>query len=214
MASIKEHLLQEALPGDLIITMGAGDIWKVGEEYLQEKEGIFVGTGTENLQQQRVKAIWSFISPVLGRALSSGMKKVSCGRSSSPGKRGSAKKWLRRKPGGTPGPPGPTLLAALEEYLQGRRRDLAFPYRLEGTDFQKRVWQALAEIPYGETRTYKQIAAAAGSPGRHGRWDKPAGQTPSLLIPCHRVVASGGLGGFGGGEPLKKYLLRLEGVKI
>lgn len=53
MASIKEHLLQEALPGDLIITMGAGDIWKVGEEYLQEKEGIFVGTGTENLQQQR-----------------------------------------------------------------------------------------------------------------------------------------------------------------
>ncbi|HHU82708.1 MAG TPA: UDP-N-acetylmuramate--L-alanine ligase [Firmicutes bacterium] len=53
MASIKEHLLQETLPGDLIITMGAGDIWKVGEEYLQEKEGFFVGTGTENLQQQR-----------------------------------------------------------------------------------------------------------------------------------------------------------------
>ena len=53
MTSIKEHLLQEALPGDLIITMGAGDIWKVGEAYLQEKEGILVGTGTESLPQQR-----------------------------------------------------------------------------------------------------------------------------------------------------------------
>lgn len=53
MASIKEHLLQETLPGDLVITMGAGDIWKVGEEYLQEKEGFFVGTGTESLPQQR-----------------------------------------------------------------------------------------------------------------------------------------------------------------
>ena len=118
----------------------------------------------------------------------------------------------RRYPGSSGTHP---FLAALEEYLQGRRRDLAFPYRLEGTDFQKRVWQALAEIPYGETRTYKQIAAAAGSPGAARAVGQACGANPlPLLIPCHRVVASGGHGGFGGGEPLKKYLLRLEGVKI
>ena len=107
------------------------------------------------------------------------------------------------------------FLAALEAYLQGRCRNLTFPYRVEGTDFQQRVWRALTEIPYGQTRTYKEMAVAAGSPGAVRAVGQACGANPlPLLIPCHRVVASGGLGGFGGGEPLKKYLLRLEGVKI
>ncbi|NLY88291.1 MAG: methylated-DNA--[protein]-cysteine S-methyltransferase [Firmicutes bacterium] len=107
------------------------------------------------------------------------------------------------------------FLPALAAYLQGRRRDLVFPYRVEGTDFQQRVWRALTEIPYGETRTYKEIAAATGSPGAARAVGQACGANPlPLLIPCHRVVATGGLGGFGGGEQLKKYLLRLEGVKI
>lgn len=107
------------------------------------------------------------------------------------------------------------FLAALEAYLQGRRCSFAFPYRVEGTDFQQRVWRALIEIPYGETRTYKEIAAAVGSPGAARAVGQACAVNPlPLLAPCHRVTATGGIGGFGGGERLKRYLLRLEGVKV
>ncbi|NLL37248.1 MAG: methylated-DNA--[protein]-cysteine S-methyltransferase [Fretibacterium sp.] len=101
----------------------------------------------------------------------------------------------------------------LEEYFERRRRVFTLPLRFSGTDFQLRVWNALLAIPYGQTRTYGQIAAAIGSPkasravgGANHRNRLP------IVIPCHRVVAAGGgLGGFGGGLEVKEKLLRLEG---
>ncbi len=100
----------------------------------------------------------------------------------------------------------------LDEYFAGERRTFTVPYRLEGTRFQKAAWEAVARIPYGEVQTYSEIGRAAGSP----RGARPAGQAVGanrlpLLVPCHRVVASGcTLGGFGGGLDKKKFLLDLE----
>ncbi len=100
----------------------------------------------------------------------------------------------------------------VREYLEQGRREFTIPLRMQGTDFQKRVWRALMEIPYGEVRTYGQIAAAAGCPGGA----RAVGQACNknriiLLIPCHRVIGGkGGLVGFGCGLPMKEALLKLE----
>ena len=102
------------------------------------------------------------------------------------------------------------------EYLRGERRDFDVPIRLEGTDFQLLVWNALRTIPYGETRTYTEIAAQIGRPkavravgGANHRNPLP------LLVPCHRVVgADGTLVGFGGGLEVKRRLLELEGRQL
>jgi len=84
--------------------------------------------------------------------------------------------------------------------------------KLEGTDFQKAVWNALKKIPRGQTRTYGEIAAAIGRPGAVRAVGTACGANPvPLFIPCHRVVAKNGLGGFGSGLPWKKLLLELEG---
>ena len=100
------------------------------------------------------------------------------------------------------------------EYLRGERRDFDVPIRLEGTDFQLLVWNALRTIPYGETRTYAEVAAQIGRPravravgGANHRNPLP------LIVPCHRVVgANGALVGFGGGLEVKRRLLELEGA--
>jgi methylated-DNA-[protein]-cysteine S-methyltransferase len=83
-----------------------------------------------------------------------------------------------------------------------------------GTRFQRSVWRAMEKIPRGETRTYAQIAAAAGRPGAARAVGTACGANPlPLIVPCHRVVASGGgLGGFSAGLAVKKKLLRLEGA--
>ncbi|MGD0115311.1 MAG: methylated-DNA--[protein]-cysteine S-methyltransferase [Dehalococcoidia bacterium] len=81
----------------------------------------------------------------------------------------------------------------------------------QGTEFQRRVWRALLDIPRGETRTYKQVAEQIGRPGAARAVGQAVGANPMpIVVPCHRVVAQNGLGGFGGGLPLKKRLLRLE----
>ncbi len=103
----------------------------------------------------------------------------------------------------------------LNEYAAGRRQSFTVPIRQQGTEFQKKIWQALRAIPYGETRTYGQIAAAAGSPkasrAAGGACNKNA---IAIIVPCHRVIgASGGLVGFGGGLDLKHRLLELEKQK-
>lgn len=98
------------------------------------------------------------------------------------------------------------------EYLEGRRREFDFPYLLRGTEFQRRVWRALCAIPYGQTRTYGEIAAAVGNP-RAARAVGMANHQNRILIavPCHRVIgADGGLTGYGSGLDMKAGLLRLE----
>lgn len=100
----------------------------------------------------------------------------------------------------------------LTEYFGGRRRKFDLPIEMEGTDFQIKVWQALCDIPYGETRNYGEIASAVGSP-KASRAVGGANHKNQIMIivPCHRVIgANGSLVGFGGGLPVKEYLLNIE----
>lgn len=104
----------------------------------------------------------------------------------------------------------------LEEYFAGRLRRFTLPLDLRGTAFQKRCWQALLEIPYGEVRTYAEIARTVGHPRAFRAVGGANHDNPiAIVVPCHRVIASDGtLGGYGGGLPLKEKLLRLEGAPI
>lgn len=100
----------------------------------------------------------------------------------------------------------------IQEYFAGRRRMFDVPLQLEGTEFQKDVWRAIDLIPYGETRTYAQIARTLGRPGAARAVGSAAKVNPvPILIPCHRVVpASGGIGGYAYGIEMKRFLLDLE----
>lgn len=100
----------------------------------------------------------------------------------------------------------------LSEYLDGKRKSFDFKYRLDGTDFQKRVWEKLALIPYGETRTYKDIAASVGKPGACRAVGTACNKNPlPIVIPCHRVIGSDGrLTGYAYGIEMKKALCGLE----
>lgn len=101
--------------------------------------------------------------------------------------------------------------AALDAYFDGERRAFDLPLAPAGSRYRRRVWEALRAIPYGETRTYAEIASIAGGSARsvgQANGDNPI----PILIPCHRVVARSGLGGYSGGEGAgtKRYLLTLE----
>lgn len=100
----------------------------------------------------------------------------------------------------------------LNEYFAGKRKRFDLPLDEQGTDFQKRVWVALREIPYGETRSYKEIAERAGSPKGYRATGMANNRNPiSIVTPCHRVIgADGTLTGYGGGLEIKKKLLELE----
>ncbi len=102
----------------------------------------------------------------------------------------------------------------LEEYFAGKRREFDLTLDLRGTDFQKRCWNELLRIPYGETRSYGEIARAVGSPKSFRAVGQANHYNPiAIIVPCHRVLAAGCyLGGYGGGLPVKAYLLRLEGA--
>ncbi|MEG1790175.1 MAG: methylated-DNA--[protein]-cysteine S-methyltransferase [Oscillospiraceae bacterium] len=104
--------------------------------------------------------------------------------------------------------------AALElrEYFAGERSEFDLPLAPEGTDFQKKVWLALCGIPFGETRSYGEIAAAVGNPRASRAVGGANNKNPiAILIPCHRVIgADGTLVGYGGGLPIKRALLALE----
>lgn len=101
----------------------------------------------------------------------------------------------------------------LEEYFSGQRKRFDVPIRFAGTDFQQCVWNALLEIPYGETRSYMSIAHNVGNPKGVRAVAQAIGSNGiSIIVPCHRVVGSGNsLTGFAGGLDAKRYLLRLEG---
>jgi methylated-DNA-[protein]-cysteine S-methyltransferase len=102
----------------------------------------------------------------------------------------------------------------LIEYLEGKRWLFDLPLRLEGTDFQKEVWEAVSRIPYGRTATYGEIAHVIGRPKASRAVGAANGANPiPIVIPCHRVIgADGSLTGYGGGLPLKRRLLALEGA--
>ena len=104
----------------------------------------------------------------------------------------------------------------LSEYLKGERKTFDLPLNPKGTDFQKCVWRALCDIPYGETRTYKQIAEAIGNPKAVRAVGMANNRNPiTIIVPCHRVIgANGKLVGYGGGLEMKEFLLRLEKVGI
>ena len=111
----------------------------------------------------------------------------------------------------------PLLLEAkrqLEEYFAGLRAAFSLPLAPEGTDFQKAVWRELENIPYGETRTYGQIARALGNPKASRAVGMANHKNPvAIMIPCHRVIgADGSLTGYAGGLDIKETLLRLEGA--
>jgi len=101
----------------------------------------------------------------------------------------------------------------LRRYLGGKLRQFQLPMEPGGTPFQKKVLRRVQKIPFGATATYGEIARAVGHPQASRAVGAANGSNRlPLVIPCHRVVASGGLGGYGGGLALKKRLLKLEGA--
>lgn len=117
---------------------------------------------------------------------------------------------------GAPGDPGSEPFASVAEqldaYFAGDLTEFDMPLNLHGTPFQQRVWEALQEIPYGETTTYGELAVEIGRPSASRAVGLANGRNPvSLIVPCHRVVGStGSLTGYGGGLDRKRYLLDFE----
>ena len=107
-----------------------------------------------------------------------------------------------------------TARRQLEEYFQGSRREFDLRLEPEGTDFQRSVWRALAEIPFGETVSYGELAQSLGKPSAMRAVGAANGRNPlPIVLPCHRVIGSdGSLTGFGGGLDAKRYLLDHEGA--
>lgn len=112
-----------------------------------------------------------------------------------------------------PGPFGEAI-RQLEAYFAGELTEFDLPLHLDGTPFQRTVWQQLQLIPYGETRTYGQLADALGKPNASRAVGLANGKNPiGVIVPCHRVIGAGGsLTGYGGGLDRKQRLLVLEGA--
>jgi methylated-DNA-[protein]-cysteine S-methyltransferase len=112
----------------------------------------------------------------------------------------------------------PVLVEAacqINEFLTGKRISFDLPFKTEGTDFQKSVWGEISRIPHGETASYRDIAIRIGRPNAYRAVGNACNANPiPLIIPCHRVVASDGIGGFGGGLALKRKLMEIEGMRL
>ncbi|MER5984611.1 methylated-DNA--[protein]-cysteine S-methyltransferase [Streptomyces sp. NPDC001787] len=108
--------------------------------------------------------------------------------------------------------PFPEVIRQLEAYFAGELREFDLPLRLAGTPFQRSVWDELLKIPYGETRSYGELAESLGKPNASRAVGLANGKNPvSIVVPCHRVIgASGGLTGYGGGLDRKQRLLAFE----
>lgn len=113
------------------------------------------------------------------------------------------------------GAPRGAVADQLVEYALGSRRDFELALDLRGTEFQRAVWDELLRIPFGGTRTYGEIAARVAQPGASRAVGAASGANPvPLVVPCHRVVARDGLGGFSAGPGIKERLLAHEGVLL
>jgi methylated-DNA-[protein]-cysteine S-methyltransferase len=126
--------------------------------------------------------------------------------------------WIRRHAPGAAQLPADerlaTLARELHAYLAGQLRSFTTPVDLHGTDFQRQVWTALTRIPYGEVRSYADIAAAVGRPKAVRAVGATNGRNPvPVIVPCHRVIGKdGSLTGYAGGLDFKRLLLRVEGI--
>jgi len=136
-------------------------------------------------------------------ASKSGLRAVQFHTSGEPeGERNDANEWMN------------LAVNELRAYFAGNLRMFSVPLDMQGTEFQLSVWNHLVKIPYGETRSYAQVAEAVGRPKAVRAVGAANGSNPvAIIVPCHRVIGSGGkLTGYGGGLPLKKRLLELEGA--
>ncbi|MEV0036068.1 methylated-DNA--[protein]-cysteine S-methyltransferase [Streptomyces sp. NPDC050804] len=116
---------------------------------------------------------------------------------------------------GAPDPrPFTEVVRQLDAYFAGELTDFDLPLRLDGTPFQRSVWEQLQRIPYGETRSYGELAENLGKPGASRAVGLANGKNPiGIIVPCHRVIGStGGLTGYGGGLDRKQRLLVFEGA--
>lgn len=126
--------------------------------------------------------------------------------------------YLPRQPHAATDGPAPRVLndaaTQLREYFDGQRRHFEKPRApVEATSFQSAVWAALTAIPFGEVRTYGEVAESVGRPRAFRAVGNANHVNPyPVLVPCHRVVATTGLGGYGGGDEVKRFLLALEGA--
>ncbi|HPQ47442.1 MAG TPA: methylated-DNA--[protein]-cysteine S-methyltransferase [Clostridia bacterium] len=107
---------------------------------------------------------------------------------------------------------GIEIITQLDAYFSGLQKEFSLDFSAEGTDFQNAVWERIEQIPYGETKTYSQIARELGKPNSARAVGNACNKNPiPILIPCHRVVGSDGkLTGYAGGVGLKKTLLEME----
>ncbi len=163
------------------------------------------------------RIVWAAMKTRIGTiraaATSRGVCKIALGKETAKDFFG----WLEHHIGQSPRRPersGIVVLALdqIAEYLGGERRDFDLPLDLRGTEFQRRMWAAVAGIPYGETRTYAEIALAIGKPRAVRAVGAANGANPlPLVVPCHRVIGSdGSLTGYGGGLDVKRKLLEME----
>ena len=127
--------------------------------------------------------------------------------------------WLpnERRHGRRDGDDVPPVLketaSQLEQYFARERTEFDLPTELDGTAFQREVWAELSRIPYGETISYGELARRVGRPNGPRAVGQANGRNPiPIIVPCHRVLASNGIGGYGGGLRVKRALLELEGV--
>lgn len=124
--------------------------------------------------------------------------------------RGVAREWVRDEK------PFEEAMRQLRAYFRGELKEFDLALEMQGTEFQKSVWDELRKIPYGETRSYGQVAEFIGNPKAMRAVGAANGQNPiAIIVPCHRVIgSSGSLTGFGGGMDCKKRLLELEKGQI
>ncbi len=118
--------------------------------------------------------------------------------------------------------PGWQVLRELREYFAGERREFTLPLAPEGTEFRRATWDALCRIPFGETRSYGEVAREMGRPGASRAVGQANAHNPiPIVVPCHRVLAAGGaIGGYlgawedGDGTKIKRWLLAHEGARV
>ena len=153
---------------------------------------------------------WHEIDSPVGRLLlaGDGDSLIQLGFQSGPRPLRPADSWIED------GTPFRAAVAQLEEYFAGKRRRFELPLAPRGTEFQRQVWRALTEIPYGKTISYGELARRIRNPSASRAVGLANGANPlPIIVPCHRVIgADGSLTGFGGGLPIKRRLLALEGT--